>query len=173
MRGALLVLLLLATVLAQVAIAPFFPLAGALVELPVVVLLLLAIFAGPGAVMVGLPLLVLFLGFSTNVEFEWLVLAYLPLLPCAAWIQRQRVIPQTPYALALGMAVAAAVWTRLVFTTVAVTSGASPDVGGIVTGILLPGAAFDAALLSVGYFLCRQVRLPTHSLDLEEARFQR
>lgn len=171
MRAALLVLPILATVLAQVAIAPFFPLAGVVVELPVVVLLLLAIFAGPGAVMVGLPVLVLFLGFSTNVEYEWLVLAYLPLLPCAAWIQRQRAIPQTPYALALVMAVGAAVWTRLVFATVAITSGASPDLGSLVTDILLPGAAFDAALLSVGYFLCRQVRLPTHSLNLEEAEF--
>ena len=171
MRAALLVLLIVATVLAQVAIAPFFPLAGVVVELPVVVLLLLAIFAGPGAVMVGLPLLVLFLGFSTNVEYEWLVLAYLPLLPCTAWIQRQRAIPQTPYALALVMAVGAAVWTRLVFATVAITSGASPDLGSLVTGILLPGVAFDAALLSVGYILCRQVRLPTHSLNLDEAEF--
>jgi hypothetical protein len=170
-RAALLVLLVLATVLAQVAIAPFFPLAGAVVDLPVVVLLLLAIFAGPGAVMVALPLLVLFLGFSTNAGYEWLVLAYLPILPCAAWIQRQPLIPQTPYALVLAMAVAAAVWTRLVFAGVALTSGASIDVSGLVADILAPGAAFDAVVLSVAYFLCRQVRLPTRSLDLDRAEF--
>ena len=96
-RAALLVLLILATAVAQVAAAPFFPILGAVVELPIVVLLLLAVFAGPYAVMTGLPVLVLFLGFATNLEFEWFVLAYLPLLPATAWIQRQLALPRTPY----------------------------------------------------------------------------
>ena len=170
MRAALLLLLLLATVLAQVAVAPFFPLAGAVVELPVVVLLLLAIFAGPRAVMIALPILVLFLGFSTNVEFEWLVLAYLPILPCAAWIQRQRAIPQTPYALVLGTTFVAGVWARGVFAAVTMASGASPD-AAVIVDILLPGAAFDAVVLSVIYGLCRWIGWPARSLELEQVGF--
>ncbi len=171
MRALLLVLLVLVTVLAQVAVAPFFPVAGALVELPVVVLLLLAIFAGPYAVMIALPILVLFLGFSTNVEYEWLVIAYLPLLPGAAWIQRQRAIPQTPYLLLLVMVVAAGIWARGVLAGVAITSGASPTFGPVVADILLPGAAFDAGVLSLAYGLCRWIGWPTRSLDLEQAGF--
>ncbi len=171
MRALLLVLLVLVTVLAQVAVAPFFPVAGALVELPVVVLLLLAIFAGPYAVMIALPILVLFLGFSTNVEYEWLVIAYLPLLPGAAWIQRQRAIPQTPYLLLLVMVVAAGIWARGVLAGAAMTSGASPTFGPVVADILLPGAAFDAGVLSLAYGLCRWIGWPTRSLDLEQAGF--
>lgn len=171
MRVLLTVLLLLATVLAQVAIAPLFPLLGAVVELPVVVLLLLAVFAGPYAVMIGLPVLVLFLGFSTNVEFEWLVIAYLPLLPCAAWIQRHRAIPQTPYALVLVMVLAAGIWARAVFTAVAMTSGASLAAGPVLTDILFTGALLDAAVVSVVYALCRWVGWPVRSLDLEQAGF--
>ena len=171
MRALLLVLLVLVTVLAQVAVAPFFPVAGALVELPVVVLLLLAIFAGPYAVMIALPILVLFLGFSTNLEYEWLVIAYLPLLPGAAWIQRQRAIPQTPYLLLLVMVVAAGIWARGVLAGAAMTSGASPAFGPVVADILLPGAAFDAVVLSLVYGLCRWIGWPTRSLDLEQAGF--
>ena len=171
MRAVLLLLLLLATVLAQVAVAPFFPLAGAVVELPVVVLLLLALFAGPRAVMLALPILVLFLGFSTNVEFEWLVLAYLPILPCAAWIQRQRAIPQTPYALVLGTTFVAGIWARGVFAVVTTASGASPEVGTVIVDILLPGAAFDAVVLSVAYGLCRWIGWPARSLELEQVGF--
>ena len=169
MRVLLTVVLLLATVLAQVAVAPLFPLLGAVVELPVVVLLLLAVFAGPYAVMIGLPILVLFLGFSTNVEFEWLVIAYLPILPCAAWIQRQRAIPQTPYALVLVMVIAAGIWARAVFTAVAMTSGASLAASPVITDILFTGALLDAAVVSVVYALCRWVGWPVRSLDLEQA----
>jgi len=171
MRVLLTVVLLLVTALAQVAIAPLFPLVGAVVELPVVVLLLLAVFAGPHAVMIGLPILVLFLGFSTNVPFEWLVLAYLPLLPCAAWIQQQRAIPQAPYALVLFMVVGAGIWARAVFAVVAMTSGAGLAVGPVVTDILLTGAVLDAAVVSVVYGLCRWVGWPVRSLDLEQAGF--
>ena len=171
MRASLTVVLLLATVLAQVAVAPLFPLLGAVVELPVIVLLLLAIFAGPHAVMIGLPVLVLFLGFSTNVEFEWLVIAYLPLLPCAAWIQRHRAIPQTPYALVLVMVVAAGFWARAVFSAVAMASGGGLAIGPVVTDILLAGAVLDVAVVSVVYGLCRWVGWPVRSLDLEQAGF--
>lgn len=170
MRALLLLPLLLATVLAQVAVAPFFPLAGAVVELPVVALLLLAAFAGPLAVMLALPVLVLFLGFAANVEFEWLVIAYLPLLPAAAWLQRQP-LPQTPYTLVLAVTVAAAVWARAVFAAVAVTSGASPDLGAIVAEVLVPGTVLDAAVLSAGYALCRWIGWPARSLELERAGF--
>ena len=171
MRALLLVLLVLATVLAQVAVAPFFPVLGALVEFPVVLLVALAIFAGPYAVMTALPILVLFLGFSTNVEFEWIVAAYLPILPCAAWLQRQHAIPQTPYALALVMTLAAGIWARGVFAAVTMAAGASPDFGGVVADILLPGAAFDAVGLSLAYGLCRWVGWPARSLDLQQAEF--
>ncbi|HCV00958.1 MAG TPA: hypothetical protein DGL25_07125, partial [Dehalococcoidia bacterium] len=71
MRAILLGLFVLVTVLAQVAIAPFFPFLGAVVNFPAVMLLLLAIFAGPYSVMYVFPVLVLFLGFSTNIDFEW------------------------------------------------------------------------------------------------------
>ncbi len=171
MRALLLVLLALATVVAQVAVAPFFPVLGAVADLPVVVLMLLAIFAGPHAVMIVFPILVLFLGFSTNVAFEWLVLAYLPLLPCAAWIQRQRAIPQGPYALVLVMGVAAGVWARGVFSVVAVASGASPTFGAVITDILLPGMAFDAVVLSVLYAICWYIGWPVRSLELEDAGY--
>lgn len=171
MRAIFLWLLVLVTVLAQVAIAPFFPVLGTIVHFPVVMLLLLAIFAGPHAVMFAFPVLVLFLGFSTNVEFEWLALAYLPLLPCAAWIQGEHRIPQTPYALVLVMTVAAAVWIRGIFVLVAVGSGADATVGEVFVEILLPGVMLDGVILSLAYGLCRWIGWPTRSLELERVGF--
>jgi len=171
-RAALLILLILATAVAQVAVAPFFPVLDAVVQLPIVVLLLLAVFAGPYAVMTGLPVLVLFLGFATNLEFEWFVLAYLPLLPATAWIQRQLALPRTPYVLLLLIVIGAALWARAVFAVAAVTSGASPALGAVVLDILLPGAAFDAVVLSIGYVLCRWIGWPVRSLELQEVEYQ-
>ncbi len=171
-RAALLLLLILATAVAQVAVAPFFPILGAVVELPIVVLLLLAVFAGPYAVMAGLPVLVLFLGFATNLEYEWFVLAYLPILPATAFIQRQFALPRTPYALLLLIAIGAAVWARAVFALAAVASGATPALGAVVVDILLPGAVFDAIVLSIAYALGRWLGWPVRSLELREAEYQ-
>ncbi len=162
-------LLLPATVLAQVSVAPLFPVAGAVVELPVILLLLLAIFAGPLPVMIGLPVLVLLLGFAANVEFEWLVVAYLPLLPATAWLQRRRAIPQIPYLLILVAAILAGVWARAVFAAVAMASGASPDFAALLTDVLVPGVALDAAVLSAAWLACRSLGWEARSLNLERA----
>ena len=169
MRAPLLALLLLMAVLAQVAVAPLFPVAGAVVELPVVLLLLLAVFAGPLAVMIGLPALVLLLGFAANVGFEWLIAAYLPLLPAAAWLQRAML--RTPYLLILATAILGGVWARAVFATVAMTSGASPDFAALLTAVLIPGVALDVAVLSVAWLACRSLGWEARSLDLERAGF--
>ena len=69
-RAALIAFALLLTALAQVTVAPLFPVSGAVVELPLIVLLLLAVFVGPTAVMFGLPVLALCLSFAANIELS-------------------------------------------------------------------------------------------------------
>ena len=171
MRAAIIAVILLFTALAQVTVAPLFPVSGAVVELPIIALLLIAVFVGPTVVMYGLPVLALFVSFAANLEFAWLVIAYLPLLPAAGWLARQHALPLGRYPQTLALAVAAGVWARSLLAVVAMVSGADPAVIFLVTDVILPGILLDAALLSFAYLACRSVGWEARSMELQRIGF--
>ena len=171
MRAALIAFALLLTALAQVTVAPLFPVSGAVVELPLIVLLLLAVFVGPTAVMFGLPVLALCLSFAANIEFEWLLLASLPILPIASWLERPWALLLNRYMQTLSIALAVGIWARALLATVAMASGADLAIALVVTDVILPGMLLDGALLSFAYLACRSVGWEARSMELQRAGF--
>ena len=164
-RAALVALLVVATVAAQAAVAPLFPLSGAVVDLPLVLLALLAAFAGPLAAMAALPALALFAGFALNTGPEWLIAAWLPLLPAAAWLQRLSGGARPSALPLLATTVAAGLWARALLAGVAVSAGAAPSPVALLTDLLLPGMLLDGAAFAVAWLACRALGRETRSLE--------
>ena len=166
-RAALVAPLVVAAVAAQAAVAPLFPLSGAVVDLPLVLLALLAAFAGPLAAMAALPALALFAGFALNTGPEWLIAAWLPLLPAAAWLQRLRGGARPSAIPLLATVAATGLWARALLTGVAVSAGAAPSPVALLTDLLLPGVLLDGAAFAVAWLACRALGREARSLEPE------
>ena len=171
MKGLLIAVVLLLAALAQVAVAPLFPLGSTSADFALIALLLVAIYGGPFAAMAGLPPLVLFLGFSSDVEFEWLLLSYLPILPVAYWLETRSTVPLSPYAQTLLTGVLVGAWARALLAAVAMTAGAHVAIGTLITAIVLPGMLLDASFLTLAYFAGRLVGWRVRPMTLQRAGF--
>ena len=141
---------LMLTAIAQVTVAPLFPIAGAVPDLPLVALLILAVYAGPTSVMVGLPFVAICTGFASDRAPGLLVLGYLPLLPLAVGIEGWRVPLGQFVRLAL-VGTATGLWLRSVLALSSVAQGADPAFWALIGDVLIPGAFLDIALLTVAY----------------------
>ena len=171
MRTALVALVVLLAAAARAGVAPLFPLADAVVDAPLVALALLAAFGGPLAAMAALPALALLTGFAANTGPEWLIAAWLPLAPAAAWLQR-RAGGGRPSALPLLAAtLATGLWARALLAGVAVSAGAEPAPADLLARLLAPGMALDGAAFAIGWFACRALGRETRSLEPREAGF--
>lgn len=171
MRTAAVALVVVLAAAASAAVAPLFPLADAVVDAPLVALALLAGFAGPLAVMAALPALALLAGFALNTGPEWLIAAWTPLAPAAAWLQR-RAGGGRPSALALLAAtLATGLWARALLAGVAVSAGAEPAPSALLAQLLAPGMALDGAAFAIGWFACRALGRELRSLEPGEAGF--
>ena len=128
-------------------------------------------FAGPLAVMAALPALALLAGFALNTGPEWLIAAWTPLAPAAAWLQR-RAGGGRPSALALLAAtLATGLWARALLAGVAVSAGAEPAPAALLAQLLAPGMALDGAAFAAGWFVCRALGREPRSLEPGEAGF--
>lgn len=156
MKAVFLAVALLLTVLSQVTVSSLFPISGAVADLPLITLLLISVFAGPRAVMVGIPAVALMLGFVSDRSPGLLLIAYMPLLPLAALLEESRV-PLNHYGRIVFTCLATGLWLRTVLALGAVAQGASLPVGTLVGAVLIPGAFLDIALLTVAYAPCRVV----------------
>ena len=170
MKGLAVTGLLVVVALAQVTVAPLFPLSGAVPELGLLVLLLLGLFMGPGPVMIGLPALAILQGFASDRAPALLVIAYLPLLPFAAALEDWRV-PLWEYPRAVIAVVAAGVWLRGVLAFASIAQGAEPSIGPLILDVLFPGAFLDLALLTVAYVPLRFLGWGGQRLSLQGSRY--
>ncbi len=170
MKGVGVTALLVIVALAQVTVAPLFTIRGAVPELGLLLLLLLALFAGPGSVMAGLPALALFQGFASDRAPGLLVIAYLPLLPFAAALEDWRV-PLWEYPRAAIALVVAGFWLRGVLAFGAIAQGADPSFGALVLDVLIPGAFLDLALLTVAYVPLRFIGWGGQRLSLQGSHY--
>ncbi len=163
-------ILLVAVTVAQVTVAPLFPVRGATPDFALVTLLALAVFSGPRTVMVALPILSVLLGFSTDRAPGLLLLGYLPLLPLAAYLDRGP-LPLNRYAqtLAAGMATGLAARSLLAFGAVA--QGADLQVSALLGEVLIPGMLLDAGLITIGYFPFRLVGWSPRQMTLQRGGF--
>jgi hypothetical protein len=162
--------LLVLTAIAQVTVAPLFPIAGAVADLPLVALLVLTAYAGPTPVMAGLPFVAICTGFASDRAPGLLVLGYLPLLPLAVGIEGWRV-PLGQFLRLVLVGVATGMWLRGVLALSSVAQGADPAFGALIGDVLIPGAFLDVALLAVAYFPLRLIGWSGRGMTLQRGGY--
>ncbi len=165
MKGALVVFFAGFGVMAQVTVAPLFPLDAAVADLGLLVIVFTALLAGPKATMWTVPLIALFLGFSTSRAPGLLLLAYLPFLPLAYGLGETG-MPLNRYLRTLLAALATGLWARGLLGTAAFVQGAQFAPGDLIGAILLPGLVLDALLVTLLYIPCRLAGRTGRSLSL-------
>jgi hypothetical protein len=157
--------------LAQVTVAPLFPLEGAVVDLGLVALLGVALAAGPRPAMVALPVLAICLGFAGTHSPGLVLLLYLPLLPLA-FLLEQAPVPLGNY-LRLGIAmVATGLWSRAVVSGVAFTQGADVPPVDLVVDVLIPGLIFDVVFFTLLYVPLRLLGRSGRSMTLRRTGWE-
>ncbi len=154
MRALGLFALLFLAVVAQVTVAPLFPLDGAVADPVLLVLCLVAVYGGPVPVMVLTPIGAVLAGMVSDRDAGLLLLAWLPVLPVAALLEDSP-LPLNQgvktYVLVIGTGLAA----RVVLAVGAMLGGAPAAVGSLVTDVLLPGIMLDMVVLTICYLPLR------------------
>ena len=155
---------------AEVTVAPLFPIRGASPDFALVTLVILAAFSGPRTVMVALPVLSVLLGFSTDRAPGLLLLGYLPLLPLAAYLDRGP-LPINRYAQVLAAGVTTGLWSRFLLAFGAIAQGADPQMSALIADVLVPGFFLDLALITIAYFPFRFVGWTPRQMTLHRGGF--
>ncbi|GAB4324795.1 MAG: hypothetical protein Kow0010_06870 [Dehalococcoidia bacterium] len=150
MKAAFIGAMLLFVALAQVTASPLFPVRGAIPDLPLVALVLVAAYVSVRAAMVALPVLAVFLGFLTSHEPAAYIVAYLPLLPLA-YLLEQSNLPLNTFARSTLAGLATGMVARATLSITAMVQVEEVMVGPMVWQVLLPGLLLDAALLILAY----------------------
>jgi len=163
-------LLLVTVTVADVTVAPLFPIRGASPDFALVTLMMLAVFSGPRTVMVALPVLSVLLGFSTDRAPGLLLLGYLPLLPLAAYLDRGP-LPLNRYAQVLAVGVATGLWARLLLAFGAIAQGADLQISALLADVLVPGFFLDVGLITIVYFPFRLVGWSPRQMTLQRGGF--
>jgi len=170
MKGLIAILLVMFAAVAQVNVSSLFPVSGAVGDLVLVTLALLAVFGSPRLAMVCIPIAALSLGFISDRAPGLLLLGYLPLLPVAFYIEEAR-LPLNHYARTLVAVLATGLWLRLLLVLGAIASGADAGLGAAVTMVLIPGLFLDFALLSVVYIPLRLVGWNGQGMSLQRGGY--
>lgn len=170
MTRVLSVLALVLAVIAQVTVAPRFPIAAAVPDLVLATLTAILVYGGPRRAMLAVPVAAVLLAFDTNRSAGLLVLAYVPLLPIAVFAQYVPV-PMNRYAQSLTAALATGIWARGVLALGAVAGGASPQVADLILRIMIPGLLLDALALTALYVPFRIMGREARPLSLQRSGY--
>ena len=154
----------------QVTVAPLFPIAGANFDFALVALTLLMVFSGPRVFTVALPITALLLGFVSDHSPALFLVAYLPLLPVAAFLSDLRV-PMNRYSQTALAAAATGLFARLLLSLAAFVQGADWGLAHVVGRVLLPGAFLDLGMLTILYLPLRFVGWVPQSTSLQRGSF--
>lgn len=165
MKAVLAALLVVLAALVQVTVAPLFPLRGAVADAGLVTLLALAAAMGPRVALWAVPLFALTLSWVTDRSPGLLLLAYLPLLPLAYFLEGVR-LPMGRLSRALAAGAATGLWARGLLAGGAMAQGASFALSQLVTTVLVPGLAFDLVLVAGLYLFLRLAGREPRSLSL-------
>ncbi len=155
---------------AQVTVASLFPLRGATIEFGLLTIVLLALTAGPRAAMVAMPCAALAVGFTSDRAPGLLLLAYLPVLPLAAFVEESRV-PVARYLQIVGVTVLAGIWARGVLTIGPIAEGADLSLVALFGELVIPGMVLDFLAISAVYLPIRLAGRGASSLTLERGRY--
>ncbi len=170
MKGTLIGLTIVLAAIAQVTVAPLFPVSGAVPEFLLLTLVLLVAFSSARPVMIATPFAALAYGFLSDRAPGLLLLAYLPILPLGYFLEESR-IPVNHYIRTAAMMVLTGIWARTLLALGAMTAGADPVFGLLVGDVLLPGFFLDLALLTVVYIPFRLIGWTGQGMTLGRTGF--
>jgi len=156
--------------IAQVTVAPLFPIQGAVPDFVLVTLITFATWAGPRTAMVSLPIVAVFLGFAGNREPGLLILAYLPLLPLGLFIDEAN-LPFSRFVQVLLTAAGTGLWARLVMSAGAFIGGAEVSLSGLLFLVLVPGLFLDILLVTFAYLPFRLMGKQARPMTLQRGTF--
>jgi hypothetical protein len=156
--------------MAQVTVAPLFPVGTANFEFVLVSLAMVLAFSGPRTLMGAMPFAAICLAFASNRSPALLILAYLPMLPLAGWLAESGP-PMNRFLQVLSATMVTGAVSRSVLAAGAVSGGAELAVGPLITGILLPGLLLDMALLTVAYGPVRLLGWEPGEMTLQPGRY--
>lgn len=166
MKAVAVALLVVVAAVAQVTVSPRFPIQAAVADMVLVTLVLAAAFAGPRIAMLAVPFAAICLGFASSREPGLLLLAYLPILPLARWLEFAPV-PLSGYWRLAWVTFATGAWARCLLAFGALTAGAGLELFPLITLILIPGALLDWALLTVVFLPHRFVGWEVRPMDVQ------
>ncbi|MEJ5221101.1 MAG: hypothetical protein WHT63_03740 [Tepidiforma sp.] len=155
---------------AQVTVAPLFPVAGAVPELVLLTICLAAAFSGPVPVMVLTPLGALMLGMISDRDPGLLLLAYLPVAVLGALLE-DAPLPLGHAARTYAMTLGAGLAARTVLAIGAMLGGAPAAFGALAADVLLPGLFVDIVLLTICYVPLRLIGLEGSGFRLQRGRY--
>jgi hypothetical protein len=158
-------LIAFAAAVCQVSVAPLFPLNGAVVDVVLVTVVVLALSAGPRTAMVAMPFAALFFAFLSGRSPALILLAYLPLLPLAAYLEEAPVPLNRFWRLIAAIALAGS-WARFVLAGAAYAQGAEFSVFPLIFDVLLPGLILDVLAVTILYLPRRLVGWQPQALSL-------
>jgi hypothetical protein len=171
MKAGVIFVLLLMLCYAQVTAAPFFMVSAAQADLLLVSLAILLVFQGPKVAMVSLPVIAVLLGFVSDRSPAVLIIALLPLLPLAYWLE-EAAPTVARYAQTLFAVGVTGLWARTVLSITVFAQGAPVDVGALIFQVLVPGLILDLTLLSLAYLGCRLLGWEPRSLSPARQRYR-
>ncbi|PFG75244.1 hypothetical protein [Tepidiforma thermophila] len=170
MKPLALVALVFGAAIGQVTVAPLFPVDGAVPELVLLSLCLVAAFSGPVPVMVLTPLAAVMHGMLADRDAGLLLIAYLPVLPLGALLE-DGPLPLGHAARTYLVLAGAGVLARSVLAIGAMLGGAPALFGPLLVDVLLPGLFLDVLLLTICYLPLRLAGLEGGSFRLQRGRY--
>ncbi|MBI2766600.1 MAG: hypothetical protein HYX53_11910 [Chloroflexi bacterium] len=157
---------LVVVALAQVAVAPLFPLAAAVPDYGLAALMAVVVYAGPRSAMWAVPWFAIVFSFASDRSAGMLLLAYVPLLP-ASYLLSESHLPLNRYAQTLACGAGTGVWARLLLALGPIAQGASPQMGTLVGNLLISGLLLDIVLLTFVYFPLKAVGFSPRPMSLQ------
>jgi len=170
MRGLAIGAALLFAALAQVTVAPLFPIEGAVFDFMLVTLLTITVWAGPRAAMVSLPFAAIFLGFAGDRSPGLLIIAYLPLVPLA-FVVAEANFPLNRFLQSIVVGVGAGMWARLALSAGAFIGGADVTLSALLFLVLVPGLFLDILLMTFAYMPFRLAGMTARPMTLQRSTF--
>lgn len=170
MSAAITLLAVFAAVLAQVTVAPLFPLGAAIPDLVLGTLMAVAVFAGPRKAMFAIPVAAILLSFASDRSAGLLLLAYLPLLPIAVLLAATP-LPLNRFAQAVVGGIATGIWARMLLASAAIAGGADAEPAALVFSLALPGVLLDALVLASCYMPFRVAGREPRALSLQRTGY--
>lgn len=170
MKGAASVLAAIVAAMAQVTVAPLFPLSAAVPDFVLLVLVVVAAFGSPRRAMVCVPLAAIAYGFLSDRSPALLLMAYLPLLPLGLYLEEAQ-IPLNHYARTLAATLLTGLWMRGLLMLGPLLGGADASFGAVAGQVLIPGLFLDFALLSVVYVPLRLIGWSGQGMSLQRGTY--